>query len=49
VKSEEERDQWIEKLYKATRNRQIEEFYTKKELLGEGYFGKVYSGCPIGK
>jgi serine/threonine protein kinase len=37
----------MDQLKKATRNtRVLDEIYTKLLLLGEGFFGKVYSGYP---
>ena len=41
-----EKDAWIDRLKRGTRNRDIDEHYVKGKLLGEGFFGKVYAGHP---
>ena len=46
VHGDSEKEEWLKRLIKATRNRTIDESYSKKDLLGEGYFGKVYLGSP---
>ena len=47
VSSDTEKDAWLEKLKRGTRNRDKDEHYVKGKLLGEGFFGKVYAGHPI--
>jgi serine/threonine protein kinase len=46
VSTDAEKDAWMEKLTRGTRNRDIDEHYVKGRLLGEGFFGKVYAGHP---
>jgi Protein kinase domain len=38
----EDKNRWLEKLTKPTRQRNFEVLYDKEQLLGEGFFGKVY-------
>ena len=46
VSTDQEKDAWMDKLTRGTRNRDIDEHYVKGRLLGEGFFGKVYAGHP---